>query len=105
MTPKGEDAGFGDSLLGSLGGGLVGAGIGMLGSLIFGGGNKNAEGTKEKPIYAHITNVAEWFQFGFTLPMSNVLSGRRSSQDTDPHGRGWFWTSDVGGMRMAGAQY
>jgi len=105
MTPKGEDAGFGDSLLGSIGGGLVGAGIGMLGSLIFGGGNKNAEGTKEKPIYAHITNVAEWFQFGFTLPMSNVLSGRRSSQDTDPHGRGWFWTSDVGGMRMAGAQY
>jgi len=78
--------GFGGQLLGSLGGGLVGVGIGLLGGLL-GGGKKGRGDNPETPIFAHITNWKDFYQSGASMTSSFIFSGRAQGGYTDPHGR------------------
>ena len=83
IAPKGSSMGL--QMLGSFAGGLVGAGIGLLGSLFDRG--KTPGYTAANPSYTFVTNLKDFFQFGATLPTSFVMSGRGGRFNTDPHGR------------------
>jgi len=75
------------SIVGAFGGGIIGAGISLLGGLL-GGGKKKMPGSDMNNLsYTFISNWEDFFQFGFTLPSSFVLSGRSDRLAVDPHGR------------------
>lgn len=75
--------GLGGGILGAIGGGLI---SGLLGS-IFGGGGRGEDASSPVFVSAHISNWDQFFQFGTTLPVSFVYSGRGGGYDVDPHGR------------------
>ena len=74
------------SIMGAVGGGIIGMGISLLGGL-FGGEAKMPGRDTSNLNYTYITNWEDFFKFGFTLPASFVLSGRSDLLGVDPHGR------------------
>jgi len=74
------------SIMGALGGGIV-SGLFSLAGGLFGGGGRGEDESSPVFVSAHISNWEQFFQFGATLPVSFVYSGRSGAYDVDPHGR------------------
>lgn len=74
------------SIMGAFGGGIVSGLFGLAGGL-FGGGGRGEDASSPVFVSAHISNWEQFFQFGATLPVSFVYSGRGGGYDVDPHGR------------------
>lgn len=71
-------------LIGALGGGLISGAISMIASLFT---EKTPGVSMSQPSYVFVTNWEDFYQFGATMPVSYVMSGRSEQYGTDPHGR------------------
>lgn len=87
---------FGD-IVGAFGGGLIGAGISLIGGLF--GGSKGPKFTEQEPGWINVGNWKDFWEFGFTLPGTYVMSGRAgANQNIGPHG--WVLDATREGQRL-----
>ncbi len=80
------------SIVGAFGGGLVSGLFGLVGGLFSGRDDRGSSESSPVFVSAFISNWEQFFQFGTTLPVSFVYSGRIGGYNVDPHGRtisGW----------------